>query len=155
MYALTILAGYKKGFLKNGAYYISLVFAILATALMGTFLENVLRDFAVSTLHITSSIGLFITSWVIKGLTFAIIFKLCNILINHLLQTDVKTLPDKICGAIFGALQTTILIWLLNTLLVRVNIFAGANSVLSSSWLYNTICSVNPIPYVFNLQTLF
>ena len=149
MYFTTMLAGWKRGFIKQGIYYIGLVLGILVTSLMGAFLSNVIREFAITTLHINSTVALFIFGWLIKGLTFALIFMLCRMVLKALMGKTEKETVDKAVGCIFGFLKCTLLIWLLNTLLSKVDVFAGANAFLAQSQVYEWVCFVNPVKYLF------
>lgn len=149
MYLTTMLAGYKRGFLKQGVYYIGLVLGILVTSVMGAFLSNVIREFAISTLHINSTVALFVFGWLIKGLTFALIFMLCRMVLKALMGKAEKETADKVAGCIFGFIKCTLLIWLLNALLSKVDVFASANAFLSQSQVYEWVCFVNPVKYLF------
>lgn len=149
MYMVTMYAGWKRGFIKQGEYYIGLVMGLLVTSLMGAFLHNIIRDFAITVLHINNSIMLYVFGWLIKGLTFGLIFMGCRILIKKTLKSSEKTTVDKIIGMIFGFLKTTLLIWLLNTLLSRVDVFMEANSYLAQSSVYEFISRFNIVTFIF------
>jgi len=149
MYLLVMLAGYKQGFLKQGEYYIGLIFGILVTALFSTIIEKFVRDIAVNDFHINSHAGLIIIGYLGRLLVFAVVFFLCRLIVRKLMSNDEKTTADRIAGALFGIVKVTILIWLLNTLLSKVDAFAGVNSFLSQSTLYESICRFNIVSYIF------
>lgn len=147
MYLLSMLAGYKKGLLKDGEYYISIVISILFTAVFGAIIQQTVLN----ALGFQNSVGFILLGWVFKIVLFAVVFFVTKTIVRNLLNSDrqEKSGLDRICGALFSLIKTTILIWILDAILSVGTVFAGANAFLHQSWLYSSISNLNLITKMF------